>query len=239
MPTQQDIEFSVIVPVFNEERSLALLQKRLHKSLEGLSRRYEIIYVNDGSIDSSLKILSTLKRKYPKIKVISLDKNRGQTEALFAGFGAARGKWIITLDADLQNPPEEIAKLIQYRHEFDFVAGIRKNRKDNLLKKASSAIAHFSRWIILKDTTRDAGCTLRLFKKELAGSLPFFKNCYLYFPFLLKIKGFAVKELDVDHRPRMSGKTKYGIFERAVEGIFGLYIAYRLKRQYISFAQDR
>jgi len=174
------IQYSVVVPLFNEEKSLRPLQVRLHSVMERLSAGYEIIYVDDGSKDASFEVLKALKEEYPKIQIISFKDNKGQSAALFAGFKASSGKWIFTIDADCQNPPEEFFTLLKFKDNFDFITGIRKDRKDSFLKKASALIARFFRRLVLRDTTVDIGCSLKLFKREVINSLPTFKN-FLHF----------------------------------------------------------
>ncbi|MCD6093576.1 MAG: glycosyltransferase family 2 protein [Candidatus Omnitrophica bacterium] len=230
---------SVIIPVFNEQESLKILQKKLHKVMARICSEYEIIYVDDGSTDYSLKVLKEIKRDYPLIKVISFKKNQGQSTALFAGFKEAKGDWIITLDADLQNPPEEISKFLEFKDDFDFITGIRTERKDSFLKKISSGIARFFRQVILKDITKDTGCSLRMFKKEVIEHFPAFRNSHRFFPFLARSMGFKVKEIPVQHNPRKFGKSKYGILKRGKEGIFDLWGVSWLKRRLIKYASFR
>jgi glycosyltransferase involved in cell wall biosynthesis len=229
------MELSVVIALFNEEEALPHLQERLHKVCERISQEYEIIYVDDGSTDSSLEILKKFKKNYPSLRIISFKKNQGQSAGLFAGFKAARGDWIITLDADLQNPPEEIYKLLIFKDSFDFITGVREKRKDSVLKKVSSQIARFFRWIILKDITKDTGCSLRMFKREIIDCLPYFKNFHRFFTFLVREKGFKIKEVPVKHNPRQFGKSKYGILKRAKEGIFDLIGVFWLKKRLISY----
>lgn len=227
------MEFSVVIPVYNEKDSLPLLQSRLHKVMEKLGQEYEIIYVDDGSKDSSRKILEEIKKNYSRIKIISFKKNQGQSTALFAGFREAKGKWIITLDADLQNPPQEILTLLNWRAEYDFITGIREKRADNFLRKTSSYVAKFFRWLILKDYTRDTGCSLKVFRREIIEFLPFFKNFHRFFTFLVRNLGFKVQEVPVKHQRRRFGKSKYGIGQRVRAGLFDLLGVFWLKKRMI------
>lgn len=230
-----NIEFSIVIPAFNEEQSLPLLQERLYKVMEKLPGDYEIIYVDDGSKDTTLEVLKKLKEGCPKIRIISFKENRGKSVAFFAGFKACYGKWIITLDADLQNPPEEIFKLLKLREDFDFITGIREKRKDSFLKRISSEIARVSSWLVLGDTTKDIGCCLRMFKREIVDYPFYFRNFHRFFPFLVKLYGFSVKEVYVAHSPRRFGKSKYGILKRAKEGIFDLAGVLWYKKRYIKY----
>lgn len=229
------MEYSVVIPTYNEEDSLTTLQERLHRVMEHLGKEYEIIYVDDGSGDGSLDTLKGLKKQYHNIHVLSFKKNRGQSAALSAGFKLARGNWIITLDGDLQNPPEEIVKLIEYKDDFDFITGVRRKRKDKWVKKVSSQIAMFFRWLIIKDTTKDTGCSLRIFKKEIVEATPFFKNFHRFFTFLVRAMGFKVKEVSVRHQSRQFGISKYGTLKRLGEGLLDLWGLWWLKRRLLHY----
>ncbi len=229
------MEFSVVIPLFNEEEVLPVLQERLHLVCEKLSSSYEIIYVDDGSTDSSMDVLNKLKNNYPSIRIISFNKNQGQSAGLFAGFHASRGEWIVTIDADLQNPPEEIPRLFEFKDGFDFITGTRAKREDSLIRKISSKTARVFRWVILRDTTQDVGCSLRMFKREIVDSLPYFKNFHRFFTFLTREAGFKIKEVPVKHDARTFGKSKYGVFNRAKEGIFDLVGVFWLKKRLIRY----
>ena len=231
------IDISLVIPVYNEEESLGLLQDEIIKTMDSLSLRYEVIYVDDGSTDSSLNILKSLKRKYSNVKIIAFMENRGQSIAFYAGFRQARGEWIATLDADLQNPPSEIPKLLKFKNEADFITGIRKKRKDSFIRKVSSKIARGFRYIVLGDTTSDIGCSLRVFKKKVIDNTPFFRNFHRFFTLLAKDAGFKIKEVEVIHMPRHSGKSKYSTFKRAFEGLFDLFGVFWLRKRLISYVK--
>jgi glycosyltransferase involved in cell wall biosynthesis len=216
------MEFSVVVPVFNEEESLPLLQKELHETMVKTGLPYEIIYIDDGSCDSSLEVLKELKNQYPKIMVLALARHAGKSAALEAGFKATSGRWIITLDADLQNPPGEILRLLEFKDDADFMMGIRKNRQDYFVRKVSSWVAMSLRRVALGDRTQDIGCALRVFKREVAQTVYLFNNFHRFFAYLARRKGFLVKEVPVAHNLRKFGRSKYGTFQRAVEGLFDL-----------------
>lgn len=232
---RSNMEFSIVIPLFNEKESLPRLQKKLYKTMESISCDYEIIYIDDGSTDSSLTVLQGLKRSCSKMRIISLKKNTRKSAALLVGFKASIGKWIITIDADGQDPPEEIVKLLKFKDDFDFIMGIRKKRKDNFLRKVSSQIAKFFRWLVLKDITKDAGCSLRVFKREAIGALPLFRNFHRFLPFLVRAEEFSVKEVEIEHNQRKFGKSKYGVLERAWEGIFDLWGVFWLKKRWLNY----
>lgn len=229
------MQFSAVIPVYNEEESLRPLQERLSRVMESATPQYEIIYVDDGSIDSSLEVLKDLARNHPAVKIISLKENRGQSTALYVGLKSSQGAWIVTLDADGQNPPEEIVRLLEFRKDFDFITGIRHKRIDGFMKKKASTIARFFRWLILADITKDTGCSLRMFKREIVESLHFFNNFHRFFTFLARMQGFSVKEVRVTHYKRMFGRSKYGICKRLREGLFDLWGVFWLKKRLIRY----
>lgn len=223
------MDYSVVIPLFNEAESLRILQERLYLVMRALSCLYEIIYVNDGSNDNSLERLDELKKEYENVKIVSFKKNQGQSAALYAGFRKAQGAWIITMDADCQNPPEEISKLIKEKERADFIAGIRKRRKDTLLRKISSGTARWFRCAVLNDTTQDTGCSLKLFKREIIGGVPLFINFHRFFTFIVRKSGYSVKEIYIEHCPRRFGKSKYRFLKRAGQGVFDLAGMFWLK----------
>ncbi|MDD5195471.1 MAG: glycosyltransferase family 2 protein [Candidatus Omnitrophica bacterium] len=233
------MDYSIVIPVYNEEESLIPLQEKINAAMEPISSDYEIIYVDDGSMDASGEVLRKLAAEYPEIKIVSFKKNRGQSAALAAGFRASAGAWIITLDADLQNPPQEISKLLPFKETYDFITGVRIKRQDGISRKLSSNIARSARWLILKDTTMDTGCSLRMFKREVIGRLPVFKNFHRFFAYLVKSLGFRIKEVNVQHEKRAFGVSKYGNLKRAWEGIFDLCGVFWLGRRLLEYEIKR
>jgi len=229
------MNYSVVIPLYNEEESIAVLHQKVQKVMEDIDKDYEIIYVDDGSKDKTLFLLKALAQKFPKTRIISFKENCGQSAAFLAGFKAAAGAWIITLDGDLQNPPEEIAKLIKGKEGVDFITGIRVQRRDSFTRRISSKIAKVSRAVVLKDKTTDTGCSLRMFKREIVQYLPAFKNFHRFFTFLVQSLGFKVKEVEVSHSHRVFGKSKYGTLARAKEGVADLRGVSWLKKRLIKY----
>ena len=206
---------SVVVPVFNEEGNVAELHREIKEVCEREHYQYEIIFVDDGSSDGTERVCKTL---YP-LKYVRMRKNFGQTAAMDAGIKASHYDYIITMDGDLQNDPEDIPKLIQYLEEgdFDIVSGWRKNRKDSPMKKFTSRGANFLRCIIVKDGIHDSGCSLKIYRRECFDHINLYGEMHRFIPALLKIKGFTVGEIVVNHRPRTSGVTKYN-WKRTIKG---------------------
>jgi dolichol-phosphate mannosyltransferase len=232
-----DFLYSIVIPVRNEQGSLTKLQEEIDQTMANLKVNYEVIYVNDASSDASEQIIKELRGSNPNIRLISFNKNQGQSAALWAGFKASRGQWIITIDADGQNPPAEIPKLLAIKDRpYDCVTGVRTMRKDSSARKAASWLAHFFRKFILGDTTQDTGCSLRIFKSEIITSFPCFKNFHRFFIFLLRSQSFRVKEVPVKHRKRSAGETKYNNLTRLGEGIIDIWGVFWLKKRLINYS---
>lgn len=202
---------SAVVPVFNEEESLKAFYKVLVSNLPNLDKAYEIVFVDDGSTDKTLEILKDLEAKNTNIKILSFRKNRGKAEALTSGFKIAKGDFIVTLDADLQDRPEEIVKLIKKQKEgFDLVFGWRKDRKDSIQKIISSKLFNFLVGTFWGIRLHDYNCGLKLYTKEVAKSLNLYGGMHRFIPLLASENGFSVTEIPVVHEKREFGKSKYG-----------------------------
>ncbi|NPA53009.1 MAG: glycosyltransferase family 2 protein [Aquificae bacterium] len=210
---QEEIYLSVTIPVYNEEENLPILYEKLKKVLDNLGYTYEIIFIDDGSSDRSWEIIKELAQKDPHVVGIRFRRNYGQTAAMSAGFEHARGKIVIAMDADLQNDPEDIPKLLQKLEEgYDIVSGWRKDRKDPFISRTlPSKIAN---WLISKVTgvhLHDYGCSLKAYRADVAKQLDFYGEMHRFLPALAKPLGAKVTEVPVKHHPRKFGKSKYGI----------------------------
>jgi len=204
---------SVVIPAYNEEENVPILYEKLKKVLDGLGQDYEIIFVDDGSTDGTYQRLKQLAEKDSRLKVIRFKRNYGQTAAMSAGFEHAKGDVIITLDADLQNDPEDIPLLLEKLKEgYHVVSGWRKDRKDPFLsRRLPSMIAN---WLISKITgvhLHDYGCTLKAYRAEVVKDLELFGDMHRFLPALTKRRGAKITEVVVRHHPRMFGRSKYGI----------------------------
>jgi len=210
---------SVVIPVYNEEKNVLSLYFEVKKVLKSLKTPFEVIFVNDGSTDNTLKEL----RSISNITIINLNKNYGQAVALDAGFKAATGELVVSLDGDGQNDPADIPKLIKkLQHKnLDVVAGWRKKRKDSRWVRFVSHIARLLRRFFINDPIHDSGCTLRVYKKRAVKSLDIGGDMHRYILALLRWKGFKIDEAIVSHRPRRYGKSKYGMF-KMVRGFIDL-----------------
>lgn len=206
---------SIVVPILNEEGNV----KELHKEIVDICTKekcdFEIIFIDDGSKDRTGEICKHLK----PLKYIRLRKNFGQTAAMDAGIKAAKGDYIVTMDGDLQNDPADIPRLVKYLEEnnLDVVSGWRKKRKDSFMKRFVSKGANFLRGILVKDNIHDSGCSLKIYRKECFNNVNLYGEMHRFIPALLRIKGFEVGEIEVNHRPRVSGSTKYN-WKRTIKG---------------------
>lgn len=205
-------EFSVVIPVLNEEESLPELVAQIDDTFNGLHKKYEIIFIDDGSTDNTLNLLKKFARQTTHIKVFSFRKNLGKAIALSLGFQKALGEYVITMDADLQDDPQNIERLLVARTEgdYDMVSGWRKNRKDSLLKKVNSQF--FNNLIIpflFGVNFKDMNSGLKLYKSELAKEIKIYGGMHRFIPILVSELGYKVKEVDIVHKPRKYGYSKY------------------------------
>jgi dolichol-phosphate mannosyltransferase len=201
---------SAVVPVFNEEENMAILQSELRNALAGID--HEIIFVDDGSTDRSAEKIEPASN----VRTVRFEKNTGQSAALYAGIQAARGQTIVMIDSDLQNDPADIPRLLEeISRGADLVCGYRVKRKDTMAKRLTSRIANFVRSRFTKDYVRDTGCTLKAMRRECVVALVPFKGMHRFIPALIRGAGFRLVEIPVNHRPRRFGQTKYGFGSRA------------------------
>jgi glycosyltransferase involved in cell wall biosynthesis len=206
-------EISVFLPVLNEEPNLRPLHVKLDESLAHLGRTAEIIYVDDGSTDGSLEVLRELARRDPRVRVIALRRNYGQTAAMAAGIDAARGHVLIPMDADLQNDPIDIARLLDKLDEgFDVVSGWRKERQDKMVtRKIPSAIANWLISVIGGVHLHDYGCSLKAYRREFLKDVRLYGEMHRFIPIYASWVGARVTEIPVRHHARTMGKSKYGL----------------------------
>jgi len=215
---------SIIIPVFNEENNLSPLYTELTGVLQKLDISYEIIFVDDGSTDNSFKVLSTIHAADKAVKVIQFRRNFGQSAAFAAGFDAAQGDLILTLDADGQNDPNDIPKLLNTMREgdYDFVTGWRINRKESLIRRLLSKVANF---VINRSTQlviHDRGCSLKVFKREIVKNIRLYGQLHRFLPELASAIGVKIAEVPVNDRTRISGKSKYGSITRTPRVVLDL-----------------
>jgi glycosyltransferase involved in cell wall biosynthesis len=207
-----EIEVSIVVPLLNEQDNLRPLYQQLTETLAD-KYNYELIFVDDGSTDESVAVLAGLAKGDPKVRVIRFRKNFGQTAALSAGFDHARGKIIVAIDADLQNDPADIPKMIaKLKEGFDVVSGWRKKRHDNAITRLAPSI--IANWLIARITgvkLHDFGCTLKAYRKDVLAEIKLYGEMHRFIPALASWSGAKICEMVVNHRPRTKGAAKYGL----------------------------
>lgn len=208
-----DIYLSIIIPVYNEQENLRELHQEIKNVLDKFKKNYEIIFVDDGSVDNSFSLLKQIHKENSRVKVIRLRKNFGQTAALSAGFDYLRGKMVVTMDGDLQNDPKDIPLLINKLEEgYDIVSGWRYKRKDKFFtRRLPSAIANWLISLITGIKLHDYGCTLKAFRKEVVKSIKLYGEMHRFIPAMASLIGVNIAEIKVNHRARKSGKSKYGL----------------------------
>jgi len=214
-------DLSVVFPVYNESENLPILTEEISKALEGKGWTYEMVAVDDGSSDDSLAVLRQLRERYPMLRVLTFEKNSGQTAALDAGWHAARGRFVVSLDADLQNDPADIPAMMRKVEESgaDMVIGVRVNRHDTWSRRMQSKIGNRVRNWITRDQITDTGCSLKLARKEAIEPVRLYTGMHRFLPTLVRYAGFKVVEMPVNHRPRKFGVSKYGAMNRAFRGL--------------------
>jgi glycosyltransferase involved in cell wall biosynthesis len=228
METTNSPAISVIVPLFNEEENMSILQSELKAALDGID--HEMIFVDDGSIDRTLEQIETA----PNVRVIRFEKNTGQSAAIYAGLQAAHGAITVLIDGDLQNDPADIPRLLaEIDRGADLVCGYRARRKDTLLKRLTSRIANFVRSRFTKDYVRDTGCTLKAMRRDCVSALLPFKGMHRFIPALVKGAGYRLVEIPVNHRRRRFGQSKYGLGNRALRATIDMFgVRWLLSRRF-------
>lgn len=233
--------YSIIIPLKNEEENIEELIKELAPVMEDLKQPWELICIDDGSTDGTLNLLKRLQQTYPFLRILSFEENYGQSSAFDAGFKAAAGEFVITLDGDRQNDPRDIPKLINAAHNADLVTGHRINRQDPLAKKIISKLANFVRSRFCRDDVPDTGCSLKLYRKSCLEQIKLYQGMHRFLPALFIIEGFKVSVVPVNHRERTKGVTKYNFFNRSFNTIADMLavrwmgnrkLHYRIKKEF-------
>ncbi len=229
------LDLSVVIPVYNEEENLPLLWPELRSVLEPLGLQFEVVFIDDGSRDRSAEIVRGFRDADPRVRLIRLKVNSGETAATDAGFKSARGRWLVTMDADLQNDPHDLPMLLAHLDQWDGVIGWRVKRDDPFLRRASSRIANAIRNWVSDESVQDSGCTYRAFRRECLRSLVLYRGFHRFLPTLLRMRGYRVLEVPVNHRPRRFGQSKYGIGNRAVAAFKDLLVIRWMKDRVLRY----
>lgn len=231
-------EISLVVPCYNEEGSLRELNEEIHAALDPLNIDYEVVITDDGSTDNSWTLLKEIASADSRFCIQRFKYNCGESAASWAGMKAARGRYIITLDADLQNDPRDVPKFLEALKRYDCVCGTRVKTRaqgDNFIRIVSSRIANWFRNKLSDENISDAGCTYRAFRRECIENIKFFKGAHRFLPTLIKMEGFTVTEIPVNNHPRFSGQSHYGVWNRLFKSFADLLAVRWMKSRTIRY----
>jgi dolichol-phosphate mannosyltransferase len=227
-------QISFVIPIYNEEENLAALLAEIRAVAPKFPCDYEALLVDDGSTDGSLAVIHELAAADPKrVRYLSFSHNTGQSAALYAGFQNAHGDVVITMDADLQNDPADIPKMLEYYGDYDMVSGWRFDRSDNLSKKIGSRIGNFVRNWLTWESIHDTGCSLKVMNARLLRRIPLFRGMHRFLPTLMRLEGARVIEVKVHHRPRRHGVSKYTNLQRGLVGLNDVFAVRWMIRRHL------
>ena len=235
MDKTASLDLSIVIPVYNERDNLVPLEEKLEEELSKLELSYEIILIDDGSVDGSPHIIKSIQKQNPHLKLIRFGNNHGQSAAFAAGFKAAKGKFFITLDADMQNNPADIPVLLEKIKDFDVVCGWRFKRNDPWIKRISSKVGNTVRNYLSQEEIAETGCSLKAFRRECFDNIKLFKGMHRFFPTLMKMEGFRVTQVKVSHHARLHGESKYNIRNRLFSSLHDLMAIRWMKKRQINY----
>jgi glycosyltransferase involved in cell wall biosynthesis len=235
VPSGASPALTVVIPAYNEQANVEPCYRELVGVLDALGQSFEILFVDDGSTDGTGAVLRGLASTDRRVRVLRFRRNAGQTAALHAGFQAARGAVIVTMDADLQNDPHDIPKLLAALPGYDAVCGWRVDRRDPWSKRIASRIANRVRDRITRDGVHDTGCTLKAFRREAVEDLALYRGLHRFLPALLQMNGRRLVEVPVSHRPRRAGASKYGNWGRMWVGLADLFAVRWMSRRRLDY----
>ncbi|HLE86982.1 MAG TPA: glycosyltransferase family 2 protein [Candidatus Brocadiaceae bacterium] len=236
--SRQPPEISIVIPCYNEEGNLRALANAITSAMDPLHISYEVVITDDGSADNSWTLLKEIAVSNPRFRVQRFNSNCGESAASWAGMMAARGRYIITLDADLQNDPRDVPKFFEALRRHDCVCGTRvetRGKGDNFIRIISSRIANCVRNKLSDENVSDAGCTYRAFKSECLARIKFFKGAHRFLPTLIKMEGFSVTEIPVTNNPRFAGQSHYGVWNRLFKSFADLLAVRWMKKRMIRY----
>jgi dolichol-phosphate mannosyltransferase len=225
------VELSIIIPFKNEEENIVELIQEIEVVMHSLGKKWELICIDDGSTDRTLPLLKELCTTRAEMRVLTFSKNFGQSSAFAAGFKAARGEFVITLDGDRQNDPADIPKLVDAIVDQDMVVGWRVNRKDTLQKRLISRFSNAVRSRVCRDGMHDTGCSLKVFRKSALDKIKLYDGMHRFLPALFIIERLRIKEIPVHHRKREKGKTKYHFFNRSLRPMIDLFVVNWMRKR--------
>lgn len=226
-------DISIVIPLYNEVDNIEPLCRAILGVMQ--DRSYEVIIVDDGSTDGSTEKLKEWCSLHTNFRSIHFKKNAGQTAAMDAGFKYASGEYVVTLDADMQNDPADIPKLLEKLDAYDMVCGWRQKRNDPWIKRISSKVANSIRNKLSDEDIKDTGCSLKAYRRECLNKIKLYNGMHRFLPTLFKLEGFSVTEVIVNHYPRKFGKSKYGVFNRAFRAFLDLLVVRWMKKRKLNY----
>lgn len=230
--------YSVVIPLKNEADNLVDLVEELEPVMQSLGKPWELICIDDGSTDNTRQILTDLCLQKDYLRTILFKQNYGQSSAFDAGFKAAKGEFVITLDGDGQNDPADIPKLVTLIQDSDLVCGIRLKRKDTLIKRITSKTANAVRNWLCHDGVKDTGCSLKVYRKSCLDKIKMYHGLHRFLPALFTIEGFRLKEIPVNHRERLRGKSNYNFFNRSFNTLADLWAVRWMQKRHLNYQID-
>ncbi len=231
--------YSVVIPLKNEASNIMDLIGELEPIMYTLGDDWELICIDDGSTDKTRQILKDLFEQKPYLRLILFKQNYGQSSAFDAGFKAAKGQFVITLDGDGQNDPKDIPRLVQMIQDSDLVCGIRLNRKDSFTKRLTSQIANAVRNWACEDGVQDTGCSLKVYRRACLAQIKMFHGMHRFLPALFKMEGFRIQQIPVNHRERLGGKSNYNFFNRSLNTVADLLAVRWMKKRHLHYQIDQ
>lgn len=230
------MKYSVVIPLKNESANLLPLVAEVEAVMESLKKPWELLLIDDGSTDDTRLLISQLSKTKGYIRPIIFDRNYGQSSAFDAGFKKAHGEVIITLDGDGQNDPQDIPQLLKALEEgVDMVVGWRVNRQDTLSKRLISKGSNYIRSRLCQDYVHDTGCSLKAYKRAALGKIKLFHGLHRFLPALFIAAGLSVKEVPVNHRPRLHGKSNYHFFNRSIGPLLDLFVVVWMNKRQLHY----
>lgn len=234
-----DKQLTIVVPVFNEEDNLGRVEKELTEYMKIAKIPVYILFVNDGSKDRSQEIIENICSKNSAFQFIGFNKNCGLSAAIKAGFDHVTTGLVGYIDSDLQTAPSDFDLLLEYIDEYDLVTGVRANRKDSIVKNMSSKIANGIRRTFTHDGMDDTGCPLKIIKTEYAKRIPMFKGLHRFLPAMILLQNGKIKQVPVQHFPRMAGEAKFGLWNRLLGPLMDCFAYLWMKKKYINYTIDK
>jgi dolichol-phosphate mannosyltransferase len=228
-------QFTIIVPVYNEEDNLDRVEKELSDYINIASVKTKILFVNDGSKDQSQVIIERICTNNDAFSFILFKKNKGLSAAISAGFQNTDSKLVGYIDSDLQTDPKDFNLLLEHIDEYDLVTGVRSNRKDSFVKNMSSTIANVIRRTFTHDGMDDTGCPLKIIKTDYAKKIPMFKGLHRFLPAMILLQDGRIKQIPVKHFPRIAGEAKYGLWNRLIGPLVDCFAYLWMKKKYINY----